>query len=219
MVAVPQAPQTSIDINNSLPTIRAINCNSYCTQGMALLPMPGETLPEEEKQNQQSEQHQQPDALLVRASFVGDLFLDPCFFFTPIPDRQQQPPQQIPLSVPIADAAVRHRTEGQTERKAKGEADRQADGQPERQTYRQGTKAEGPLRPTTRRQTGEAMLKAVGVSARQAPPCGNAQANPSRTEVRTPPVPKSFALHCFFLLLVAAEDSVQGPSLAGRPAK
>lgn len=137
-------------------------------QGLTLLPM--ENLAEEEGQSQQSS-GPEPDALLARASFVGDLFLDPCFLFTPVSDKQQQPPQQIAVSLANAGAA-----EGQADRQAEGQADRQAEGQ--------GAKAAGPVKPTARRQTGEAVLEAVGVAARHATLSSSGQANQSRTQVQ-----------------------------------
>lgn len=63
---------------------------------------------EEEGGQQQPDQQQQPDMLMLRSSFVGDLFLDPCFFFAALPDghasklrRQQQTPHQIPTALPV----------------------------------------------------------------------------------------------------------------------
>lgn len=98
---------------------------------------------------EEEDQSQRPDALLARASFVGDLFLDPCFLFTPVPvpDRQQKPPQQIAVRSTSADAA-----------------DRQAQGQVSGQAERQNAEAAGVVKPIVRRQTGEAM----GVVAGQA---------------------------------------------------
>lgn len=169
-------------------------------QGMALLPIPSAHLPREENQSQHPREHQEPDALLARVSFVGDLFLDACFLFTPILDRPQQPPQQIALSSPIANAAER-----QADRQAGRKADRQADGQLERRTGRQGLEGAGPVRPTARRQTGEAILQAMGVAA--------GQANTSRTQVRTPPAPTPFALALLFFFACRAQVSEEGHGL------
>lgn len=124
-----------------------------------------ENLAEEEDQSQQSGARHQPDALLARASFIGDLFLDPCFLFTHASDRHQQPPQQIAVSLFNAYAA-----EKQVNGQAKGRAERQAKGQAEGQG---AAEAAGPVKPTARRQTGEAILKAVSLAARHAPSSSN----------------------------------------------
>ena len=155
--------------------------------------LPIERLAEEADQSQQSGAPQQPDALLARASFIGDLFLDPCFLFTPVCDRHRQPPQQIAVSLASADAAekqVNGQAKGQAERQAKGQAERQAKGQAERQ----GAEAAGPMKPIVRRQTGEAVLKAVGVAARHAP----SSSNHNRMQVRISLVALiSFAVSCY----------------------
>lgn len=171
---------------------------------MALLPMPTEHLPREEDQSQQPGDHQQPDALLARVSFVGDLFLDACFLFTPIPDRPQQPPQQIAVSLPIADAAGKRQADGQADRPA----DRQANRQLERRTGRQGLEGAGPVRPTARRQNGEAILQTVGVAA--------GQGKTSRTQVRTR-LPQQL-LVCSAVLFGLSSSGVSRTAwLAGRP--
>ena len=139
--------------------------------------LPMKVLAEDEDQSRQSGMAQQPDALLARASFVGDLFLDPCFLFTPVSDRHQQPPQEIAVSVAIADAAGR-----QADGQAKGQAERPVKGQAEGQ----GAEVAGPVKPKARRQTGEAMLEAVGVAGRLAPLSSNGQANQSRMQVQIP---------------------------------
>ena len=131
-------------------------------------------LAEVDDQSQKSEVHQQPDALLARASFFGDLFLDPCFLFTPVSDRHQQAPQQIAVSLSSADAAER-----QADRQAKGQAERQAKGQAERQ----GAEAAGLVKTNVRRQSREAMLKAVALDGRRAPSSSHGQANQSRMQV------------------------------------
>ena len=181
-------------------------------QGMALLPTPREYLQEEEDQSQQSGEHQQPDALLARASFVGDLFLGPCFLFAPTPDRHQQPPQQIAVSVLLADAGERQ-ADGQAERQLSRQANREAERQGNGQPARQGSKAAGPVRPTARRQTREAMLQAMGVAASQALQ-GNVR---GRIQVRTRPAALTFAPALpFFLALLAscsAQESVEGHDL------
>ena len=75
---------------------------------MTILPMTHGHASEEEDEQRLHSQLQQPDVMFLRSSFVGDLFLDPCFFFAALPHghaaklRQQKPmPQQIPISLPV----------------------------------------------------------------------------------------------------------------------
>ena len=77
---------------------------------MTILPATHQPQPsnEEEGGQQKPDQQQQPDMLMLRSSFVGDLFLDPCFFFPALPDghasklrQQQQTPLQIPMALPV----------------------------------------------------------------------------------------------------------------------
>ena len=63
-----------------------------------------------EDEEQQQPRQQQPDVLFLRSSFVGDLFFDPCFFFTGLPKghasktRTRQTPQQIPIVSLVREA-------------------------------------------------------------------------------------------------------------------
>ena len=128
---------------------------------MATLPQVGKVLPEEDEQGRAAA-HPQPDMLLIRASFVGDLFLDPFFLFMPVPDRHAvnlktlpQPPWQIPIALPVRPAA-----EGQTERQPEG----------------QMAQAAGPVRPTVRKQVAEPLVGPSNPAKRQ-PPISDRQAN------------------------------------------
>ena len=115
---------------------------------MAILPATYQTQPsnEEEGGQQKPDQQQQPDMLMLRSSFVGDLFLDPCFFFAALPDghasklrRQQQTPLQIPMALPVRTGG--HQPAERQSRKA-GAAVRAHAPAPERQP---GQSAEGRL--------------------------------------------------------------------------
>ena len=142
-------------------------------QGFTILPMtPGLTA--EEEQGHQTAGRQQPDVLLVRASFVGDLFLDACFIFAPVPEghaasrrTQLQPPHQIPVTVPDQPAAERH-------------SSGQAQGA--------GLQAAGPFRPTARRQRAEGPLVTLPASGgRHVKRQGRKEAVPMETEGRQDP--------------------------------
>ncbi len=97
-------------------------------------------------QEEEGGQQRQPDMLMLRSSFVGDLFLDPCFFFAALPDRhasklrrQQQTPHQIPTAQPVRTGG--HQAAERQTRKA-GAAVRAHAPAAERQP---GPKAEGQL--------------------------------------------------------------------------
>ncbi len=122
---------------------------------MTILPATYQHQPskEEEGGHQQpdQQQQQQPDMLILRSSFVGDLFLDPCFFFAALPDghasklrRQQQTPQQIPTVLPVSigghQAAERQPLKAGP--KAKRPSDT-ADGQAEGGSQKAGSAADG----------------------------------------------------------------------------
>ncbi len=137
---------------------------------MTILPATNQHQPSEEEegghQQPDQQQQQQPDMLMLRSSFVGDLFLDPCFFFAALPDghasklrRQQQTPQQIPTVLPVsigghpaaerqplkAGAAVRAHApavDRQPGPKAKRQSDT-ADGQAEGGSQKAGSAADG----------------------------------------------------------------------------
>ena len=93
-------------------------------QGMAILPMTQQP-PAASEEEQLKQSQQQPDIMLLRSSFIGDVFFDPCFFFSALPDghaarlRKQQP---MSMTLP-----VRTGTEGQLLR-AKLLAERQRTG-------------------------------------------------------------------------------------------
>ena len=116
--------------------------------------MINDVLPGEDKlSQQQAASHQQSDMLLVRASFIGDCFLDPCFLFMPVPDKhaatfRTKHPQQIPITLPVSPVAEGHR---------------------ERQATGQMAQAAGPVRPTVRMQAAEPVLGSDNPAERQLP--------------------------------------------------
>ena len=136
-------------------------------QGISLLPISHQQSEAGDEEQHQPSQQQQPDVMLVRSSFVGDLFLDPCFFFVALPDghasqlrQQQSVPQQIPMGLPVtnglerdserqptraADGAKVHApvAERQTEAKTGTHADL-ANGQAEGQSPKAGSADDGP---------------------------------------------------------------------------
>ncbi|KAL0032922.1 hypothetical protein WJX77_006479 [Trebouxia sp. C0004] len=136
-------------------------------QGMTILPATYQHQPSNaEEGGQQQPDQQQPDILMLRSSFVGDLFMDPCFFFAALPDRHvpklrrhQQSPHQILTALPIrtgahqaaerqplkAGAAVRAHAPA-AERQAGPKAERQsntANGQAEGGSQKAGSAADG----------------------------------------------------------------------------
>ena len=139
------------------------------TQGMAILPMTQQP-PAASEEEQWKQSQRQPDIMLLRSSFVGDVFFDPCFFFSALPDghaarlRKQQP---VTMTLP-----VRTGTDGQllrakllAERQRTGAvdgaegdlpmADRHLEGEP---THRQ----KGLTNPVAERQDQKANLPACG---------------------------------------------------------
>lgn len=160
-------------------------------QGMTILPATYQHRPSQEEGEQQQpdqqQQRQQPDVLMLRSSFVGDLFLDACFFFAALPDghasklrRQQQTPHQIPTPLPVrtgahqaaerqflkAGAAVRAHAPAagrQPGPKAEGQSDT-ADGQTEGGSQKAGSGAVG-QEPLVQQDQG-----AVGQSGPRQPP-------------------------------------------------
>lgn len=78
------------------------------------------------EKEEEGSQHRQPDTLLVRVSFVGDMFLQPCFLFTPLPNahaatvrQQQAKPQQI-----LTTADLAKRAQSQHNRQGRGQQQR-----------------------------------------------------------------------------------------------
>ena len=87
-----------------------------------------------EEEEEEGGQHQQPDTLLVRSSFVGDLFTQPCFLFAPLPiahaakvRQKQAKPQRI-----LTPADLAKTSQSQHDRQGRGQQQR-ADAPAERQ--------------------------------------------------------------------------------------
>ena len=149
---------------------------------MTTLPATYQPQPSKEEEGQQQpdqqQEQQQSDMMMLRSSFVGDLFLDPCFFFAALPDghasrlrRQQQTPHQIPIALPVRtggyQAAERQsRKAGAAVRAHAPAAERQAGPKAERQLDAADGQAKGGSRKAAAAADGQEPLVQQGQGAR-----------------------------------------------------